>query len=107
MAFDSQLLSYRQTAEWGMRTMQGSFGRLRVPLPITYHERRGDLLEACTRLFNLRTHCVGYNQIQTVYMPIWRANEQEQIWSDFENLLFGEQRQLDRVARFHLHVDMM
>ncbi|KAE9395858.1 hypothetical protein BT96DRAFT_958416 [Gymnopus androsaceus JB14] len=44
MAFDSQLLSYHQTAD---------FGRLRVPLPITYHEWRGDLLEACTWLFNL------------------------------------------------------
>ncbi|KAF7371843.1 hypothetical protein MVEN_00041100 [Mycena venus] len=28
LAFDRQLLSYRQTAEWGMRGLQGSFGRL-------------------------------------------------------------------------------
>lgn len=29
-----QLLSYRQTAEWGMQTLQGSFGHLQVPLHI-------------------------------------------------------------------------
>lgn len=27
-AFNRELLSYRQTAEWGMRAIQGSFGRL-------------------------------------------------------------------------------
>ena len=26
LAFDRQLLSYRQTAEWGMRALQGAFG---------------------------------------------------------------------------------
>lgn len=83
--------------------MQGSFGRLRVPLQIAYSDHRGDLLESCVRLFNLRTLKVGYNQIRTVYMPIWKANEQELIWTDFENLLFRDQRKNDRVARFHLH----
>ena len=34
LAFDRQLLSYRQTAEWGMRALQGAFGRLRVPLDV-------------------------------------------------------------------------
>lgn len=28
------VLSYRQTAEWGMRELQGSFGRLRIPLGV-------------------------------------------------------------------------
>jgi len=28
------ILSYRQTAEWGMREIQGSFERLRLPLCI-------------------------------------------------------------------------
>lgn len=27
-SFDRQLLSFRQAAEWGMRSLQGSFGRL-------------------------------------------------------------------------------
>jgi hypothetical protein len=32
--FDHEVVSYWQTAEWGMRSIQGSFGRLRLPLPI-------------------------------------------------------------------------
>lgn len=63
LAFDRDLLSYRQTAEWGMRALQGSFGRLRLPLGIGDAEERGDLLEMCVRLHNLRTQRVGYNQI--------------------------------------------
>ncbi|KAF9039695.1 hypothetical protein BDZ89DRAFT_945205 [Hymenopellis radicata] len=102
MAFDRQLLSYRQTAEWGMRTMQGSFGRLRVPLPIRYGPIRKTLLEVCMRLFNLRARTVGHNQIRTVYMPIWRHDEeQERLWQRFEDVLFSDQQRNDRVARFH------
>lgn len=102
LAFDRQLLSYRQTAEWGNRTMQGCFGRLRIPLEINYSDRRGDLLEICTRAFNLRARRVGHNQIRTVYMPIWKANEQEEIWNHFEDMLFSDLRKNDRVAKFHL-----
>ena len=100
--FDRQLLSFRQSAEWGMRSLQGSFGRLRVPLEVTYGDRHGDLLEICVRLQNLRTRLVGINQIRSVYMPIWKADEQEEIWESFENMLFSEQRARDRVSGFHL-----
>jgi hypothetical protein len=44
VAFDRELLSYRQTAEWGMRSLQGSFGRLQIPLEVGRQEERGDLL---------------------------------------------------------------
>ena len=54
MQYDRQLLSFRQTAEWGMHTMQGSFGRLRVPLPINNGEIHSDILECVSRLFNLQ-----------------------------------------------------
>ncbi|KAH7930088.1 hypothetical protein BV22DRAFT_1001525 [Leucogyrophana mollusca] len=101
LAFDRQLLSFRQSTEWGMRSLQGSFGRLRVPLEVSYIDKRGDLLETCVRLHNARTEMVGINQIRTVYMPIWKADEQEEIWAHFENMLFGEQREKDRVSRFH------
>ena len=100
--FDRQLLSFWQSAEWGMRSLQGSFGRLRVPLEVAYVDRRGDLLEICVRLQNFRTRLVGINQIRSVYMPLWRANEQEELWESFENMLFSEQRTKDRVSRFHL-----
>jgi hypothetical protein len=90
MRYDRQLLSFRQTAEWGMRTMQGSFGRLRVPLAINDSDLRGDILESTSRLFNLRARTVGHNQIRTVYMPIWKGGEQEELWATFESMLFSE-----------------
>lgn len=103
LAFQRQLLSYRQTAEWGMRAVQGAFGRLRLPLNINNNEDRRDLLETCVRLTNVRTSRVGINQIRNVYVPIWTADaEDEQLWNSFETMLFGEIRSRDRVARFHL-----
>ncbi|KAF7375533.1 hypothetical protein MSAN_00441500 [Mycena sanguinolenta] len=102
LAFDRQLLSYRQTAEWGMRGLQGAFGRLRLPLEIDNAERRANLLETCIRLHNFRARRVGHNQIREVYMPLWRqTTEDEQVWDGFEKMLFSDQRRKDRVARFH------
>lgn len=102
LAFDRELLSYRQTAEWGMRGLQGSFGRLRIPLEIGRQAERGDLIEICVRLNNIRAELVGINQIQSVYMPLWKQDhEDEEIWTNFENMLFSDQRRSDRVSRFH------
>jgi hypothetical protein len=97
-----QLLSYRQTAEWGNRMLQGSFGRLRVPLDINAVEARQELLELCCRLNNVRAQLVGINQIRNVYMPVWKASEDEQLWKNLGDMLFGEIRRRDRVSRFHL-----
>ncbi|KAF5348195.1 hypothetical protein D9758_014669 [Tetrapyrgos nigripes] len=99
---NQQLLSFRQTAEWGMRSIQGSFGRLHIPLDVNDDAGRADLLELCFRLHNLRTQTVGYNQIRSVYLEIWQANEQEQVWNEFENMVFGEQRRNDRVRKFYM-----
>ena len=68
MAFNRELLSYRQTAEWSMWSIQGSFGRLRMPLDCNDDVAHGDLIEICLQLHNLRTIKVGINQIHTVYM---------------------------------------
>ncbi len=102
--FDNQLLSCRQAAEWGMRTIQGSFGRLRMPLPIDDTRARANLIEICVRLSNVRTRLVGISQIKEVFMPIWKE-EDSGVWDSFESMLFGQIRQRDRVSRFHLHVD--
>ncbi|KAI0344497.1 hypothetical protein BDW22DRAFT_1391232 [Trametopsis cervina] len=99
--FDRQLLSYRQTAEWGMRTLQGSFGRLRLPLNAEDKHGRSELLEVCMRLSNVRTLRVGINQIRNVYMPIWQNEADGKMWSRLGDMLFSEIRQHDRVARFH------
>jgi len=105
LTVNRQLLSYRQTAEWGMHTMQGSFGRLRVPLNINSENRCKWLLETCCRLSNVRTRCVGISQIRNVYMPIWKAAEDEQLWLSPGDMIFGDIRKRDRVSRFHLVVE--
>lgn len=105
LRYNRQLLSFRQTAEWGMRALQGSFGRLRVPLDITSESARVRLLETCVRLHNVRTVCVGVNQIRNVYVPTWKAAEDERLWTDLGNVMFGYIRKHDRVSRFHLIVD--
>jgi hypothetical protein len=104
LAFNSQLTSYRQTAEWGMRAFQGSFGRLRVPLNIQDNHGRARLLEICVRLNNLRANFVGISQIRSVYQPVW-MEEDEEIWFNFENMVFRDIRAQDRVGRFH-HVNL-
>ncbi|KAG2336686.1 hypothetical protein BDR05DRAFT_978730 [Suillus weaverae] len=86
LMFNQQLLSYCQTTEWGMQMMQGLF------------------LEVCVRLSNIRAICVGINQICSVYMPIWKALEDEQLWLDVGNVLFGDIHHCDYVACYHLVV---
>ena len=65
----------RQAAEWGMRALQGAFGRLDLRLT-TNKSKRGLLLYVIFRLHNYRTRMVGLNQIKEVYFPNWneRAN---------------------------------
>jgi hypothetical protein len=74
-----------------MRGLQGSFGHLQIPLEISCQEERGGRLEICVWLNNLHAQQVGINQICTVYMPLCKQT-QEEIWGNFENVLFGEQR---------------
>jgi len=88
LAFDHQVLSYRQTAEWGNHTLQSSFGRLRLPLPVRDDVARANLLEIAARLHNLRTRFVGLNQIRTVYMPLWTPTALEAVWDGLERRLF-------------------
>ncbi|KAG2134547.1 uncharacterized protein EDB93DRAFT_1242629 [Suillus bovinus] len=83
MVFNHELLSYQQTAEWSMHGLQGAFGGLR------------DLIEI-----------FGINQIWTVYLKHWQETDDDiAVWSDFENMLFSEQRQKDRVACFHVTLE--
>ncbi|KAG2067340.1 hypothetical protein BDR04DRAFT_1129650 [Suillus decipiens] len=103
MAFNHKLLSYCQTAEWGMQAIQGAFGRLHLPLNITNKEAHSNLIKVCLRLHNLHATHVGTNQIWTVYMKLWQATEDDMdVWRDFENMLFLEQRKKDQVLRFHV-----
>ena len=93
------ILSYRQTAEWGMREIQGSFGRLRLPLDINNQELRLHLLETCFRLHNLKARLTGINHIRRVYFE--RDNLDENVWEGMEDILFPRQY-VNRVSRFHV-----
>lgn len=101
MAFTRALLSYRQTAEWGMRQLQGSFGRLRLPLNINEREKCARRLETVFRLNNVQVRRVGISEIRNVYLP---RGEGEQLgpWDELGDLLIKNGRSDDRVSRFHV-----
>jgi hypothetical protein len=61
-------VSLRQSSEWGMRALQGSFSRLKTRL-ISDSHRRGQILQAIMLLHNYRTESEGLNQIATVFKP--------------------------------------
>lgn len=102
MSVSRQLLSYRQSAEWGMREIRGSFGRLRVPLPADKVDMRQSLLQLVMRLHQVRVRRVGISHIRNVYVPIWQeGDEAGELWMLWERMLFREIRRRDRVSRFH------
>jgi DDE superfamily endonuclease len=86
MLYNRELLSYRQTAEWGNRALQGAFGCLCIPLEINHSSRCQQLIEICICLHNLHTNRVGLNEIRNVYMKVWI--DDGEIWSHFEDMLF-------------------
>ncbi|GLE03372.1 hypothetical protein PINS_up012262 [Pythium insidiosum] len=107
MRFNSELVSARQAAEWGMRAFQGSFARLKMPLPADDHEYRYRILEICARLHQLRTVRVGINQIRNVYERIWRDEDANAlVYEQFRTMLFREITSNDRIARYYrIHLE--
>jgi hypothetical protein len=104
VAFDNELLSCRQAAEWGMRTIQGSFGRLKLPLPADRHRDREVILELCTRLTNVRVRTVGVSQIKSVYLPEFEKREDDQFWNEVADEFYGPAVRRDRISRYRLQV---
>jgi len=99
---ESELLSLRQAAEWGMREIQGSFGRLRIPLPIGDAALRYRLLKLVIRMHQVRVRLVGISHIRSTYVPIWQdGDDLLDVWYNWERMLFSEIRRKDRVARFY------
>jgi hypothetical protein len=98
--FYEQLVSARQAAEWGMQCLQGSFGRLKVPMPADDPQFRQLLILLCVRLHNARARIVGINQIQTVYEGIW-TEAAPGLYKDFKDMLFSDIRRNDRIRRFY------
>lgn len=60
---------FRQSAEWGMRTLQALFPRLKDRIIYEEVGERLVILKVMTQLFNLRANCVGISQIRNTYMP--------------------------------------
>lgn len=60
--------SLRQASEWGMRALQGTFGRLTTRLTFD-SAKRHDLILSIILLHNIRTELIGLNQIATVFNP--------------------------------------
>ena len=56
----------RQAVEWGMRSIQSSFQRVKIPMPSDQHHRR-KILEVMFRLHNFRVSETGVNQIRRVF----------------------------------------
>jgi hypothetical protein len=61
-------VSLRQSAEWGMRALQGTFTRLKSRLT-SNNRMRKLIIETIVLLSNFRTAHVGLNQIDTVFNP--------------------------------------
>jgi hypothetical protein len=62
-----QATSVRQTAEWGMLTMQASFPRVKERF---VYEERGErrlVLKMFVLLYNMRARMVGINKIRNTY----------------------------------------
>jgi hypothetical protein len=100
LQYDCQLLSYQQTAEWGMHTMQGSFGRLHIPLPttVTFREIFLKQCQGCSIFVPIQLAITRSGQC----ICIVTEDKQEELWMSFEGMLFSEQQKNDRVGRFHL-----
>jgi hypothetical protein len=98
--FNEQLVSARQAAEWGMQSLQGSFGRLKLPMPAEDAEGRGIVYELCSRLHNVRARLVSISQIRTVYEGVW-AESGSGLYNDFKHFLFKDIRKTDRIQRFY------
>ena len=74
-----QTTSARQTAEWGMLTIQASFPRIKDRF---IYEERGErriVLKMLVLLYNLRARMVGINQIRNTYMRHLNRNANEDV----------------------------
>jgi hypothetical protein len=66
VAYNSEVVRARQGVEWGMHSLQSTFGRLHAPLPFD-PPYTACLLKLIFHIFNLRVRRVQLNQIRTVY----------------------------------------
>ena len=68
MSRHHKYISLRQASEWGMKSLQGSFSRIKSRLTSDSTKRKKIIL-AIMLLHNFRTNEIGINQIATVFNP--------------------------------------
>ena len=66
----AEATSMSQSAEWGMRTFQSSFPRVKDWIEFKLIGQQKQMMKLMILLFNLRARRVGINQILNVYMPV-------------------------------------
>ena len=69
VAFERDLVSVRQGAEWGMNAFQRTWPRTTAVIEWETLGLRRKMLEVCCLLLNYRTRRVGLSQIRTVWSP--------------------------------------
>ena len=85
---NEQLVSAQQSAEWGMQAVQGSFSRMKLPLPATDHLFRAKVLELWVWLHQVRCQSVHINQTQAVYQSV--KEEHVLLGQSFHQMLFPD-----------------
>ncbi|KNE94317.1 hypothetical protein PSTG_12342 [Puccinia striiformis f. sp. tritici PST-78] len=96
---NNQWVSARQAAEWGMRSIQGSFSRLKLPLPAADHKYRAEVIELAVRLHQVKCRSVGINQTQTVYQTV--ESENRMLARTFHRMLFSQIQRTCRITRYY------
>jgi hypothetical protein len=74
-----QATSARQTAEWGMLTMQASFPRVKDRFVYEERGERRIVLKMFVLLYNMRARMVGINQIRNTYMKYLERDANEDV----------------------------
>jgi hypothetical protein len=96
---NEQLVSARQAAEWGMRAIQGSFSRLKLPMPASDHQFRAEVIELAVRLHQLRCRSVGINQTAAVYQEV--EDEFSLLSQSLHNMMFPQIQKNCRISRYY------
>ncbi|EFP88872.2 uncharacterized protein PGTG_14211 [Puccinia graminis f. sp. tritici CRL 75-36-700-3] len=96
---NEEVVLARQAAEWGMRSLQGSFARLKLPMPAADHSQRLRILQAVCFLHQLRCRMVHINQTATVYDAVW--DEHQVLSRRFHNLLFKDIEKRCHISRYY------
>ena len=70
-----------------MRSLQGSFGRLKLPLLTADHDYRVQVIEIAVQLHQVRCRSVQINQTHTVYQSV--ESEWDLLSQSFHHHLFS------------------